>query len=176
MAGSIFSGLLNRRKSLSALAAMADSKRSQGAGSCNVSLEDTYYEIKKETILEKFKHLFTRQKSIMNSLYVIFKFTVYSGSGNSHKVIVRMLYDPQGVLGPGQNITQIYCDCADFIYRSTYILNQSGSLFRSQDSDLKLGVAIGTAPKKTNTSAGSICKHCVAVVNYIMSNYSYLMG
>lgn len=171
---SILSGLLNKRKTLSDLSSMVDGKRQQGAAGCSVSLESTTYEIKRETVLDKFKQFFTRTKSMMNTLYVTFKFNVMSNTGGNHIVMVRMLYDPDGYLG-GSNIIQIYCDCHDFTFRSAYALNQSGSLFRSQDTDLKLGVALGTAPKAGKTTGG-VCKHCSAVLQYLMSNYQYLMG
>ena len=70
---SILSNLLTKSYSISELMSI-DSGRQERAGACSVRLEETYHEIQKESILDKFKRMFFRDKSMMNIHYVIFKF------------------------------------------------------------------------------------------------------
>ena len=123
-----------------------DQGRQTKSLSCKVSLVKTYHELKKETILEKFKKFFTRRKDVMNVYYIEFL----------------------------NNRVQIYCSCKDFMYRSAWVLDQHNSLFRSQKTDMALGTSIQDAPKeKTKTS--TLCKHSYAALMYLANNYTSIM-
>lgn len=150
-----------------------DSGRQQRAMSCSVELEKVYHELKKDTILEKFKSFFRSGKGVINSYYVIFKFSVDSGSGSKRTVIVRV--NPDFNLQDWEsNKVKIYCDCPDFKYRSAYILNQHNSLFLNDRTKLELGSAISDAPKgKAGTTL--LCKHAFAALNWLVSNYVNVM-
>jgi hypothetical protein len=150
-----------------------DSGRQERASSCNVRLVDTYHEIQKESILEKFKRMFFRDKSIMNVHYVIFKFKVVSGSGNEHTVIIRTHPDYAGTEGLNNKV-QIFCTCKDFQFRSAYVLNQHKSLFRSDATEARLGRAMTEAPK-AKSSTSLLCKHAFAALSYLNNNYNYIM-
>lgn len=168
----ILSNIFNRDWTLSDLM-NADYKRQQKSSGCQAVLEETYTELKKEGILDKFKKFFTRNKAIMNTMYVIFKFTVYSETGHSYTVIIRTQYDPKSILYM-RNKAQIACSCPDFKFKSAWVLNQHQSLFRSDRTELELGPAITNAPKKKK--GFTLCKHSFAAVMYLVNNYSYLMG
>ena len=159
---SILSNLLTKSYSISELMSI-DSGRQERAGACSVRLEETYHEIQKESILDKFKRMFFRDKSMMNIHYVIFKFKVISNTGNEHT-------GTEGL----ENKVQIYCTCRDFQFRSAYILNQHKSLFRSDATEARLGRAITEAPKKGH-STSLLCKHAYAALNYLQSNYQFIM-
>ena len=169
---SILSNLLTRSYSISDLMSI-DSGRQERASSCNVRLVDTYHEIQKESILEKFKRMFFRDKSIMNVHYVIFKFKVVSGSGNEHTVIIRTHPDYAGTEGLNNKV-QIFCTCKDFQFRSAYVLNQHKSLFRSDATEARLGRAMTEAPK-AKSSTSLLCKHAFAALSYLNNNYNYIM-
>lgn len=169
---SILSNLLTKSYSISDLMAI-DSGRQERAAGCSVVLTDTYHEIQRESILEKFKRLFFRDKSIMNVHYVIFKFKVISGTGNEHTVIIRTHPDYSGTEGLNNRV-QIFCTCKDFQFRSAYILNQHKSLFRSDATEAKLGRAMTEAPKAKSTTS-LLCKHAYAALSYLNNNYNYIM-
>lgn len=143
-----------------------DQTRTQGGYGCSVVEQESIYEIVKEPVPEEMKKNLTRTSAVMNVLYVTKKFRVMSASGGTHTVVIRGQADPDGILGFGNKI-QVFCDCPDFIYRSAYILNQANNLFRSTATDVTLGPALGTAPKRAVTGGASVCKHCCAVFNYL---------
>lgn len=150
---------------------MIDSGRQERASSCQVILEKTYHELKKATILDKFKSLFKSSAGLINSYYVIFKFRVISGSGGTHKVIIKTC--PDFDLNDWENNRAwIYCDCPDFKYRSAYILNQHNSLFLTDKIKIALGQAMTDKPKG---GTSLLCKHSFAAVRYLISNYSSIM-
>ena len=169
---SILSNLLTKSYTISELMAI-DQARQERAGSCQVNLVETYHEIQKESILDKFKRMFFRDKNTMNIHYVIFKFKVTSDTGNIHTVIVRTHPDYAGTEGLNNRV-QIYCTCRDFQFRSAWVLNQHKSLFRSDATEAKLGRAITEAPKANHTKS-LLCKHAFAVLSYLSNNYSYIM-
>ena len=74
MAG-LLANLLTKRWTLSDLMNI-DSSRQQKSSGCSTILQETYIEIKSEGIIDKFKRFFTRNKSVMNVMFVIFKFNV----------------------------------------------------------------------------------------------------
>jgi hypothetical protein len=169
---SILSNLLTKSYTISELMAI-DSGRQERASGCSVVLDNVYHEIQQESILEKFKRLFFRDKSMMNIHYVVFKFKVTSNTGNTHTVIIRTHPDYSGTEGLNNRI-QIYCTCKDFQFRSAYVLNKHKSLFRSDSTEARLGRAITEAPKKGH-STSLLCKHAFAALSYLQNNYSYIM-
>ena len=72
------------------------------------------------------------------------------------------------------NLVEIYCDCADFKYRSAYILNQRGSLFLTDRIRNNLGAALTETPKK-GAKTSFLCKHSYAVLTWLISNYTGIM-
>lgn len=170
---SILSGLLGKTWTLSDISKV-NPERQQKASGCQVFLQETYLDLEKEKILDKFKRFFLRSKSVMNTIYAIFKFRVFSETGHSYDVFIRTQYDPQGVLGMG-NTVQIYCGCPDFKFKSAWTLSQHNSLFRNSRIDLDLGPAITNAPKKKPSTV--LCKHSYAAVMELMRRYnSYMMN
>lgn len=150
---------------------MIDSGRQERASSCQVILERTYHELKKATILDKFKSFFSSSSGLINSYYVIFKFKVISASGKTHKVIIKTCPDFD-LINWENNRAWIYCDCPDFKYRCAYILNQHDSLFLTDKIKIALGQSITDKPKRRVTL---LCKHSFAAVQYLISNYSSIM-
>ena len=149
-----------------------DQGRQQKASGCQVWLQDTYIDLEKEKILDKFKKFFLRSKTTMNTIYVIFKFQVISETGHSYGIFLRTKYDPQGVLGMG-NTVQIYCGCPDFKFKSAWTLSQHKSLFRNSRLDLDLGPAITNAPKRPPKTV--LCKHAYSAVMEFIRNYNMYM-
>lgn len=167
----ILSNLFQKKWSLSDIMNV-DAGRQQRSGGCSVIPQETFVELETESIIDKFKRFFTRNKATMNVLYVIFKFQVVSETGNGHEVIIRTQYDPDTSLHT-RNLVQIYCDCADFKFKSAWQLGQHSALFRSDRTELKLGPAITNSPKRKSTT--TLCKHSYAAVMYLINNYGSLM-
>lgn len=168
----ILASLFAKRWTLSDLMNI-DLTRQQKSSSCSVSLVKTYTEITTESIIDKFKRFFTRNKSVMNIMYVIFKFEVLSDTGHSYEVYIRTQYDPGSNLFM-KNIAQVYCNCPDFKFKSAWKLGQHSSLFRSNRTDINLGPSITNAPKKQ--SSVTLCKHLYATIMYFINNYNTLMS
>ena len=140
---SVLGSLFNRQYTIGELFNI-DQGRQEKSLSCSVSLEDTFHELKKETLLDKFKKFFFGSRELINVYYVIFKFKVMSGSGSSYTVFIRTSPD-FNLSSMMSNRVEIYCGCADFKYRSAYLLNQRKSLFRSTKSDTQFLEAIVNA-------------------------------
>lgn len=171
MAG-LLSNIFNKKWTLSDLMNV-DASRQQRSSGCSVYLEETYAELIPEGILDKFKRFFTRNKTIMNTLWIILKFNVTSDTGHSYNVFIRLQYDPESILYM-KNLAQVYCGCPDFKFKSAWELNQHFALFRSEKSELSLGPAITNSPKRKSGTV--LCKHSFAAVNYLVSNYSNIMS
>lgn len=169
--GSIVGSLLGSQYTMGELMNI-DAGRQERAAGCSVSFLGTFHEIRRESLLEKFRSIFLG-KPIITTYYVIFKFKVTSGSGKNYTVIIRTNPDFD-LMNWTNNKVQIYCDCPDFKYRSAYILNQRKSLFLNDKVKIGLGEAITEAPKaKTRTSL--LCKHSFAALQWLISNYSSIM-
>lgn len=143
--GSVLGGLLGGKQYTIGQLMNIDSARQNRASTCNVKLVDTYHELKQETLLDKFKSLFT--KSIVPIYYVTFKLQVTSESKHSYYVFIKTSPD-FSLTGWSDNKVKIYCECADFKYRSAYTLEQHGSLFKTSKIQSSLGQATSDAPKK----------------------------
>ena len=169
---SILSSLLTKSYSISEIMAI-DSGRQDRASGCSVRLVETFHEVQKESILEKFLKLFFRDKSLMYTHYVTFKFKVTSNTGNEHTVLIRTHPDYMNTEGLNNRV-QIYCTCKDFQFRSAWALNHHKSLFRSDATDSRLGIALTKAPKSTTTTS-LLCKHAFAALRYLNNNYTTIM-
>lgn len=148
-----------------------DAKRQLKAKRCRVKLIKTYHHLKRESILDRFRALF-RSRTI-NKLYLIFKFEVRSDTGNKHTIYIQTNPDFSLQNWAGNKV-KIYCDCADFKYRSAYILAQRNSLFLTGALQSKLGGAENEAPKRIAPTL--LCKHAFASLNWLMNNYQKVMG
>ena len=141
-----------------------DSGRQERAGGCNVSLLNTFHELKDESVLEKFKALVLGRGMIKKYL---------SDKGNKHYVYIRVAPDFD-LTQWKNNKVKIYCDCADFKYRSAYVLNQHEALFLNSKIQSALGPAVSDAPRGKHPTS-LLCKHAYAALNYLVSNYSNIM-
>lgn len=146
-----------------------DSGRQERAANCKVTLLKTYHELQSETILDKFRSFFG--KSSVPVYYMTFKFEVTSGSGSSYNVYIRTNPD-FSLKNWAQNQVMIYCECADFKYRSAYTLHRRGSLFVTSKIASELGEAMSDAPKRGTTL---LCKHAFAALSWLMNNWSFIM-
>lgn len=169
--GNILGSLIGSQYSIGELMDI-DSGRQERAAACSVSLINTYHEIKKESVLDKFRSALLG-KTLVNTYYVIFKFKVTSGSGKSYTVIIRT--NPDFDLKDWENNkVQIYCDCPDFKYRSAYILNKRKSLFLNDKIKILLGESLSDAPK-SKSSTSLLCKHSFASLQWLIKNYANIM-
>ena len=147
-----------------------DAERIEKASGCVVSLERTYHELKKASLLDKFKALF-KSTGLVNAYFVIFKLSVVSGSGNKYTVIIRV--NPDFDLNRWEsNPCKIYCNCPDFKFRCAYTLAQRGGLFVNEKIRIELGQAMTDKPKR---KPSYLCKHSYAALNWLIENYSNIM-
>lgn len=150
---------------------LIDSARQDRAGKSSVKFERVFHEVRKITLLDRFKAFFGGKSTIQN-YKVIFKFTVTSDTGNDHTVFIRL--DPDfDLINVNKNRVDIYCDCADFKYRSAYLLNKRNSLFINSSISSALGTAVNEAPKKVTTTI--LCKHSYAALSWLVKNYYNIM-
>ena len=148
-----------------------DPGRQGKAGECSVELVKTFHELKQKSLLDRFKSLFGG-KAVVKSYYVIFKFIVTSTSGKPYTVFIRTNPDFD-LLNWEDNDCKIYCGCPDFKFRCAYWLYQANSLFVNSRIRLELGQSITDKPKK---AAGlSLCKHSIAALSWLITNYSNVM-
>ena len=164
-------GLFVRRYTIGDLL-LVDNGRAEKANNCTVQLIKVFHELKQETLLTKLRSLFGN-KSHVNAYYVIYKLHVTSDTGNTHIVFIKVNPDFD-LTDWTSNKVQIYCDCPDFKYRSAYELNQHESLFLNDGIKIALGAALTDAPK-SKTATTKLCKHAVAALNWVVSNYTALM-
>lgn len=169
---SILSNIFNKKWTISDIY-NTDYSRQMKSSSCYASFTEVFCELKRESIVDKFKRFFVRNKQIMNLLYVIFKFSVTSDSGHTYNVYIRTQYDPEMRLYM-RNEVEIYCECHDFKFNSAWTLNQHSALFKSERSVLNLGVAITNAPKKKKGTI--LCKHAYAALTTFVQSYSSYMS
>lgn len=150
-----------------------DPSRQQKSMYQSVELDGVFHRVKKESIWDRIKRFFSRDKTSINMYYVILKFMVSSNSGNKYSVIIEFQPNPNmGMLM--NNKVRIYCECADFKFRSAYILNKRGNLYRSSRTDVSLGQALTDAPDERKTRVSTACKHVAACVNWLNNNMGYI--
>lgn len=149
-----------------------DQGRQARAANCRVTLINTFYSIKEETLMDKVRS-FLNKSPRRQVFYITFKFQVKSDTGNVHNVYIQV--DPDFDLNKGgSNHVRIYCGCADFKYRSAYALGQRNSLFLNGRTLSDLGDSWKTAG--TGKAGQSLlCKHAFASLNWLMSHYSNIM-
>ena len=172
MDSGILGSLFKKRWSIKDLMDI-DEARQTKAASCIVSHLDTFHEIQKETLLGKFKRFFFRDKATINIYYVVFKFNVVSDTGSVNTVYIKTQPDFNQTEYLNNKV-QIYCSCKDFMYRSAWVLKQHESLYRSLETDTKLGSSLTEAPK-ASTKTSVLCKHSYAALRFLATNYSTLM-
>ncbi len=149
-----------------------DKGRQERADSCSTNLVQTYHELKEETLLDKLREKFLG-KTLIRKYFVIFKFEVTSDKGHKHTVFIRV--SPDFDLTKWKtNKVKIYCDCADFKYRSAYVLNEHDALFLTSKLQTELGPAVKDAPRGKH-STSLLCKHSYAALNYLVQNYTNIM-
>lgn len=149
-----------------------DSGRQQKAAGCIPEFIKTYHELKPETLFDKFRSLFAPGRATVNSYYLIFKFIVTSETGSKQEVLIRT--NPDFDLTKWQsNKVKIYCSCPDFKYRSAYILDKRGSLFKNDRINVSLGAATSISPKKLQTTL--LCKHAFSALQWLVQNYQSVM-
>lgn len=168
---SILSGLFQQRYTIGELMSI-DEGRQQRAAQCRVSLLNTYYSLKKESLLGKIRSLLTgsTRRAVF---YITFKVQVKSDTGSFYNVYLQV--DPDFNLSKSMsNPIKVYCSCADFKYRSAYELGKRGSLFLSSRTKSDLGDAYKTAGtgKRGKTL---LCKHAYAAISWLLNNYGKVM-
>ena len=164
-------GLFTRKLTIGELQ-MVDANRAEKANVCKVKLVKIYHELKPETLMSKIRSFFGGRSDVM-AYYVIFKLAVTSDTGTTHTVFIKTNPDFD-LENWSSNKVEIYCDCPDFKYRSAYNLNQHDSLFLNDKLRIALGSSLTDAPK-TATKTTKLCKHAVAALNWVVSNYTSLM-
>lgn len=148
-----------------------DQGRQDRSKACQVSLVDTFYSLKEETPLAKFRNLFA--KNTLKVFYITLKFRVNSDTGNSHFVFIQI--DPDFSMTDWEsNQVKIYCDCADFMYRSAYLLDKRDSIFINPRIKSHLGAALTDAPKGKK-GISLLCKHSFAALSWLRDNYQNIM-
>lgn len=169
MIGSL-ANLFGHRYTIGELMAVDQGRQERSAG-CSVSLVDTFFSLKEESLIQKFRSLFGTTN--VKVFYMTLKFNVVSATGSSHTVFIQLEPD-FSMKNWGNNQVRIYCSCNDFKYRAAYELGRRGSLFLSDRTKLDLGSAITDAPK-SNRGRTTLCKHSHAALSWLMNNYSYIM-
>lgn len=163
-------GIFSRKYTISELLT-TDSSRQEKAMNSKVSLVRKFYEVRKETIFGRFRSLVGNKSSAL-MYYVILQFQVISDTGNVHTVYIKVDSDFDLSLG-NSNRVEIYCDCADFSYRSAWALNEHGSLFQNSRIRAILGRSLTEKPKREATSI--LCKHSYAALSWLLDNYRGVM-
>ena len=149
-----------------------DQGRQARAANCRVSLVNTFYSIKEETMMDKVRS-FLNKSPRRQVFYITFKFQVKSDTGNIHSVYIQV--DPDFDLNKGgSNHVRIYCGCPDFKYRSAYTLGQHNSLFLNGRTQSDLGDSWKTAGKG-KAGQSLLCKHAFASLTWLLSNYAKIM-
>jgi len=149
-----------------------DQGRQSRASGCTVSLANSFFTMSEEGVLAKFKAFFST--NTIKVVYLTLKFIVRSDTGHTHTVFIQL--DPDFTkMSWAANHVRIYCDCADFKYRSAYLLDKRKSLFANDKIKIALGQAITDKPDgKRGTTL--LCKHSFAALQYLMSNYGSIMA
>lgn len=162
----------NKAYTLSDLVSL-DQGRIDRSGSLGVELVDKYHIVRSESLWEKIKRFFRRNKATINMYYVVLKYKVSSPSGSSYNVFIELNpnFDYSKFFS---NPVKVYCQCSDFKYRCAYKLGRIGSLFRNSNIDLDLGQALTDPPSKETTTSPA-CKHIYASINHLKNNYNNIV-
>lgn len=152
-----------------------DEGRQERSQSLSVKLDEVYHKIKKESIWDKIRAFFKRNKTDMNQYYTILKFLVSSPSGSEYVVLIEFQPSPN-LNQVMNNKVRVYCSCPSFKYQSAYYLNKRGNVFRSAKTDVQLGRALTDEPDKKKTKVSVSCKHIFACINWMNNNMNYLIS
>ena len=169
---SLLGGLMRPKYTIGELMSI-DQSRQAKAAQCKVSLLNTFYTLKEESLLGKLKSLL-KGSPRRQVFYVTFKLQVKSDTGSIYNVFIQL--DPDFDLSKSMsNNIKIYCGCADFKYRSAYALGQRDSLFLNGVTSSDLGDSWKTAG---TGKAGQtlLCKHSFAALSWLLNNYSKIMS
>lgn len=151
-----------------------DQGRQERSSYLDVSLEKVYHKVKRESIWDRIKSFFKRDKTSINMYYVILKFSVLSNSGNKYNVLIEFQPNPD-LNSLMDNKVRIYCNCPSFKFHSAYLLNKRDNLYRSSKTDVQLGQALTDAPDTRRTHVSTICKHAYACIRWMNDNINYIM-
>lgn len=105
-------------------------------------------------------------------VYIVLHFRVKGSTGNHYDVKIKFPYrrnmDKENLF----NIpVRVYCSCADFKFRSAYVLNRTGNIYTNPKVERELGLALTKAPKITNPDQLEfVCKHTIKVVSKLNTN------
>ena len=151
-----------------------DDGRISKSSQLDVKLDKVFHRIQKESIWNKIKNLFSRNKSSINLYYIDIRYKVKSPSGSEYIVLIEMnpSFDPNKFFS---NPVKIYCQCDDFKYRCAYNLNKRGNVLRGDKIDTELGQALTDAPKK-NFKTSPACKHVYACLSDLQKNYRNIIN
>lgn len=169
MIGSALKNLFGKPYTIGELMSI-DQARQGKALQSSVSLVDTFFTVKEESLAAKIRSFFTG--NTVKKLYITLKLKVVSDTGNPHYVFIQLDPDYSTRMWQG-NCVRIYCDCNDFKFRCAYSLSRRDSLFDNQHVRIALGQAMTDAPKR---GSGTLCKHGFAALNWLMSNYTNVMS
>ena len=149
-----------------------DAMRQERASYCQVELVKTYHLLDLVALPDRLRSQFGR-KTHLRGYFVVFKFKVVSNTGKAHIVYIRV--NPDFDLNKwDQNQAQVYCDCEDFKYRSSWTLNDKNSLFLTDRIKNDLGASLTETPKK-GSKTSLLCKHAFAAVQWLVNNYVSVM-
>lgn len=156
--------LLNRQLTIKDLLDI-DEGRIDRSKELDVKLIKIFNVVKEENWLEKFINFFKNKPKLI--YYKIFKYEVSSDSGNKYTVFIKVSpsFNVNKFLS---NKVQIFCTCADFMYRAAYNLNRKDNVYLNKATKAHLGDALKIAPTKVMTTP--ICKHIYAAMMYFRNH------
>lgn len=105
-------------------------------------------------------------------VYIVLHFSIKGSTGKVYNIKIKFPYrrnmDKENLF----NIpARVYCECADFKYRSAYVLNRIGNIYTNPKIENNLGIALTKAPKVTNPEQLEfVCKHTIKVVSRLNTN------
>jgi len=98
----------------------------------------------------------------------VIRYEVKSNSGNKYTVLIK-IFPNFSINKFLSSKVQVFCSCADFMYRAAYNLNQTNNIFLNKNIEKHLGIALTEKPTRVDTTP--ICKHIYAVLNDFQRNY-----
>lgn len=103
------------------------------------------------------------------TMSLVYKFEVRSNSGKTYKILIDAPNDLSMESFLKAKL-KVFCECADFKYRSAYGLNKTNNLYLNKATKDHLGIAITDEPTKITPTPS--CKHIYATVNYFYANFN----
>lgn len=150
-----------------------DDGRTSKSSSLSVNLEGVFHRVQKESIWDKIKKFFTRNKVSINLYHLDIKYKVNCPSGSTYTVLIELNpnFNSNKFL---ENPIKVYCQCEDFKYRCAYDLNKRKNLLRNNKIDTSLGQALTDSPKK-GFKTSPACKHVYACLLDLKKNYKTIL-